>query len=303
MRAVVLTGYGGVDKLELRDVPEPVADPGKIKVRVAASSVNPVDWKMRSGAYRQRSSLEFPAILGRDASGEVTAVGQGVTAFQVGARVLGLVNRAYAEYVVEAEIAWAEVPRSMDLIDAAALPLVVLTGSQLIDEAVRPRPGQVVLVTGALGSVGRTAVFTARARGAEVLAGVRGSQKRAAAELGVDVVAIDDDAQIERLPRLDSIADTVGGDTLQRLLGKVKSGGTVGSVLGEPPGAKKRGLDVRAHLTHPDPKRLAALAGAVATGRLVIPIAERMPLEKIREAQAVAERGAGGKVVIVVRNA
>jgi NADPH:quinone reductase-like Zn-dependent oxidoreductase len=304
MRAVVLTGYGGVDKLELRDMPEPVAGPGEIKVRVAASSVNPVDWKLRSGAYRQGSPLEFPAILGRDASGEVTAVGQGVgAAFQVGARLLGLVNRAYADYVVDHENAWAEVPPSMELIDAAALPLVVLTGSQLIDEAVRPRPGQVVLVTGAVGSVGRTAVFAARARGAEVVAGVRRSQKQEAAKLGVDVVALDDDAEIERLPRLDSIADTVGGDTLQKLLRKVKSGGTVGSVLGEPPGARERALVVRAHLTHPDPKRLAELARAVAAGELVIPIAERIPLDRIREAQTVAERGAGGKVVVVLRRA
>lgn len=303
MRAVVLTDYGGVDKLQLRDMPEPVAGPGEIKVRVAATSVNPVDWKLRSGAYRQSSPLEFPVILGRDACGEVTAVGQGVAAFRVGAKLLGLVNRAYAEYVVDQPRAWAEVPSGMDLIDAAALPLVVLTGSQLIDDAVRPRPGQVVLVTGAVGSVGRTAVFTALSRGAEVLAGVRRSQKAEAARLEVDVVAIDDDTEIERLPRLDSIADTVGGETLRKLLRKVKSGGTVGSVLGEPPGAKERGLTVRAHLTHPDPKRLAALAQAVATGQLVIPIAKRMPLEQIREAQTLAERGAAGKVVLVLRPA
>jgi NADPH:quinone reductase-like Zn-dependent oxidoreductase len=76
MRAVVLTDYGGVDKLELRDdMQEPVAGAGEIKVRVAASSVNPVDWKVRSGVYRQHSPREFPAILGRDASGKVTAVG------------------------------------------------------------------------------------------------------------------------------------------------------------------------------------------------------------------------------------
>jgi NADPH:quinone reductase-like Zn-dependent oxidoreductase len=300
MRAVVLTGYGGVDKLELRDVPEPVAGPGQIKVRVAATSINPVDWKVRSGANRQRAPLEFPAILGRDAAGEVTAVGQGVATFRLGARLLGLVNRAYAEYVVDQENAWAEVPPTMDLIDAAALPLVVLTGSQLIDEAVRPRPGQVVLVTGAVGSVGRAAVFTARSRGAEVLAGVRRTQKQEAAKLDVDVVAIDDDAEIERLPRLDSIADTVGGDTLQKLLRKVKPGGTVGSVLGEPPGAKERGLTVRAQVNHPDPKRLAALAQAVASGQLVIPIAKRMPLEQIREAQTLAEKGAGGKVIVVM---
>src|SRR5215813_11090930 len=101
MRAVLLTGYGGVDKLEFGDVPEPVAGPGQVKVRLAASSVNPIDVKLRSGAIRQSSPLELPAILGRDASGEVVAVGPGGSAFQVGAKLLGLVNQAYAEYVVD----------------------------------------------------------------------------------------------------------------------------------------------------------------------------------------------------------
>jgi len=301
MRAVVLTAYGGVDKLELREVPEPTAGPGQLKVRLAASSVNPIDLKLRSGSYRQRSPLEFPAILGRDASGEVVGAGPGADGLRVGARVLGLVNRAYAEFVVAEEDAWAELPASLDLSDAAALPLVVLTGSQLIDEAVRPRPGQVVLVTGAVGSVGRSAVFTARLRHAEVLAGVRGSQRAEASQLGVDVVALDDDAEIARLPRIDAIADTVGGETLQKLLGKVRPGGTIGSVLGEPPGVKERGLAVHAHLSHPDARRLGALAQAVAAGRLAIPIARRMRLEEIREAQSLAERGAGGKVLLKIR--
>lgn len=297
MRAIVLTGFGGVDKLELRDVAEPGVGPGEIKIRVAATSVNAIDWKLRNGSDRK---LQLPAILGRDASGEIIALGQGAGAFRVGARVLGLVHMAYAEYVVAKEDAWAALPVSMDLVDAAALPLVLLTGSQLIEEAVRPPPGTVVLVTGAVGSVGRAAVFAAQSRRAEVLAGVRRKQKEEAAKLHVDVVAIDDDAEIARLPRLDSIADTVGGQTLQKLLGKVKPGGTVGSVLGEPAGAKDLGLIARALRAHPDPSRLAELARAVAGGELLIPIVKRMPLEEIREAQTQAERGAGGKIVIRV---
>ena len=301
MRAVVLTGYGGVENLELRDVPEPVAGPGELKVRLAASSVNPFDVKLRSGSLRQSAPLDLPAILGRDASGEVVAVGVAGSAFQVGAKVLGLVNHAYAEYVVGKADAWAECPAALDLVDAAALPLVVLTGTQLIEEAVRPRPGEVVLVTGAVGSVGRAAVFAARTRGAEVVAGVRRTQKEEASSLNVDVVALDDDAELEGLPRVDAIADTVGGETIQKLLSKVKPGGTIGSVLGEPPGARARGLTVRAHGNHPDSRRLAALAQAVAAGELTIPIAKRLPLAQIREAHRLVEQGAGGKVVLRMR--
>jgi NADPH:quinone reductase-like Zn-dependent oxidoreductase len=301
MRAIVVTAYGGVDKLEVRDVPEPSAGPGEVKVRVTSSSVNPVDWKLRSGVYRQTRPLEFPAILGRDASGEVVAVGTGVRSIRVGEKVLGLVNGAYAEYVVDKEEVWAELPASMDPADAGALPLVTLTGTQLIEEAVRPRSGEVVLVTGAVGSVGRSAVFAARTLGARVVAGVRRSQQEEAAKLNVEVVALDDDSAIARLPQLDSIADTVGGQTIQKLLGKVKTGGVIGSVLGEPPGAKERGLVVRAYGVHPDGRKLAELAQAVAEGKLVIPIATRFPLAEIREAQTLGERGPGGKVVLLVR--
>jgi NADPH:quinone reductase-like Zn-dependent oxidoreductase len=302
MRAVLLTGYGGVDKLELRDdVPEPSAGPGEIKVRVAATSVNPVDWKIRSGSNRMRPGRTFPTILGRDASGEVVAVGQGVDNFKVGDKVLGLVDAAYAEYVVARDEAWAPLPSSMDVVDAAALPLVTLTGSELVDEAVQPRPRDVVLVTGAVGMVGRAAVYTAGFRGAVVLAGVRREQKDEADRLKVDVVALDDDAEVARLGRLDSIADTVDGATLQKLLERVKSGGTVGSVLGKPAGAEERGLIARALVNHPDAKRLAALAQAVARGELVIPIVARLPLDQVREAQTLSEKGAAGKIVLRVR--
>jgi NADPH:quinone reductase-like Zn-dependent oxidoreductase len=303
MRAVLLTDYGDVEKLELREVPEPEVGPGELKIRVIGSSVNPIDWKLRSGIFRERIHLELPFVLGRDASGEVVEVGESVTAFGIGAKVLGLVpGGAYAEYVVAKEEAWTEVPASMDLVDAAALPLAALAGSQLIDEGVRPRLGDVVLVTGAIGSVGRATVFTAGSRGAKVLAGVRRKQKDEAAKLNVDgVVALDDDAELAQLPKLDAIADIVGGPTVQQLLGKVKAGGTIGSLAGEPAGAKERGLVVRACTVHPNPKRLAELANAAAAGELVIPIAKRMPLAQIREAQTIAESGAGGKVMLQVR--
>jgi NADPH:quinone reductase-like Zn-dependent oxidoreductase len=298
MRAAVLTGYGDVDKLEIREIPEPEPGPGELKVRVAGSSVNPIDYGVRSGRLQARFPVTFPAVLGRDASGEVVAVGSGVPALRVGSRVLALTNRAHAEYVVASEQLWAELPPSLDLVDAAALPLVALTGWQLVDEAVMPRAGDVVLVTGALGSVGRTAVYAAAARGAKVVAGVRRERKAEAAKLEVvDVIALDDERDLERMPKVDAIANAMAG-TIEKVLGKVKPGGTIGSVTGEPPGAKDMGLVVRAHVVHPDSTRLAELARAAAEGRLVIPIVKRMPLAQIREAHAMAEKGAEGKVVL-----
>jgi NADPH:quinone reductase-like Zn-dependent oxidoreductase len=300
MKAVLLTAYGDADKLELREVADPKAGPNEIRVRVAGASINPIDWKQRSGLAAQRMPLDLPAILGRDASGEVIEVGAGVTAFEVGDQVLGRVMGGYAEQVVAPVDAWAKVPAKMNLADASALPLVVLTGAQLVEEAVNPKPGDLVLVTGALGGVGRTAVFAAKARGAKVYAGVRANQRAEAAKLGADVVvALDDGGELAKLPPLDGIADTVGGETTQKLLGKLKPGGTIGSVVGEPAGAKDRGFVVRGMMTHSDPQRLAELAQAVADGKLIIPIARRFPLAQAAEAQKVAETHVGGKVVLL----
>jgi NADPH:quinone reductase-like Zn-dependent oxidoreductase len=301
MKAAVLVGFGGVDQLELREAAEPKTGPGQIKVRVVGASINPIDWKLRKGAKRPGMDLELPAILGRDAAGEVVEIGAGVTRFRVGARVTGLVSGAYAERVVASEDAWAEVPANLDLVDAAAIPLVALTGAELVDEGIRPRAGDTVIVTGALGSVGRAAVFVAKSRGVHVWAGVRGAQKDAAAALRVEgVVALDDEADCRRLPTLDGIADTVGGTTTEKLLEKVRAGGTVGTVVGEPTGARERGLEVRHVWARPDPDRLASMVRAVADGALVIPIARSFPLSEIRSAQELAEKGAGGKILLLL---
>jgi NADPH:quinone reductase-like Zn-dependent oxidoreductase len=302
MKAVVLKGYGGIEQLELREIAEPRPGPGEVQVSVVAASINPIDWKLRAGLAKAMMTLEFPAVLGRDVAGEVTEVGQGVTGLRRGDQVLGLVMGGYAEKVVASAEAFARLPPGLDAREAAALPLVLLTGAQLIEEAVGPKRGDTVLVTGALGGVGRAAVHVAKLHGARVLAGVRAVQKAEAAGLGADqVVAIDDDAEVAALPLLDAIADTVGHETIARLLGHLKPGGTLGSVLGEPPEARGRSIIVHAFLAHPDSKRLGELAMAVARGDLKIPIAKRFPLAQAGEAMRLAERGgAGGKVLILI---
>ncbi|HEX3901573.1 MAG TPA: NADP-dependent oxidoreductase [Polyangia bacterium] len=301
MRAIVLPEYGPPSALKLQTLPDPKPGPNEILVRMAGASLNPVDLKQRSGDIRQRMPLTFPAVLGKDASGTIAAMGPGVTGFAVGDRVLGRVpGGAYAELVLGPLDAWARVPAKLDLADAGALPLVVLTGAQLAEQATDARAGETILVTGALGGVGRAAVFAAKGRGAKVYAGVRARQKTEAAKLGADaVVALDDDGEIAKLPTLDGIADTVSGETIQKLLAKLKPGGKIGSVLGEPPGAKEKGFVVRAFMTRSDPKRLGELAQAVADGRLVIPIAKRFPLAEAAAAHELAETHVGGKLLLL----
>jgi NADPH:quinone reductase-like Zn-dependent oxidoreductase len=301
MKAVVLTGYGGVEKLEVRDVVAPQAERGAIVVRMAGGSVNPIDWVIRSGAAKDRFPVRFPIILGRDVAGEVIDVGTEVDAFALGDQVLGVVSQGYAEQVAAPAEAWAKVPAGLDVVDAGALPLILATGAQLAEEAVRPAPGDVVLVTGAAGSVGRAALYGARSQGAKVWAGVRASQVADAAQLGAaGVIALDDEADWSKLPALDAIADTVGGETIRRLYDRLKPGGVIGSVLGEPAAAKERGFVVRAFRVQPCSATLSRYAEAVARRELVIPIAKRFPLARAAEAQAFAEKGSPkGKVVLV----
>jgi NADPH:quinone reductase-like Zn-dependent oxidoreductase len=300
MKAIVLTEYGDASKLVLRELPEPKAGPGELAVKVAAASLNPVDWKLRSGALKAYMPLELPAVLGRDVAGEVVALGAGVTGFKVGDRVLGMVQHGYAELVAAPAAGFALVPEGLDLRDAAAIPVVGLTGAILVEEALDVRPGQTVLVTGAVGGVGRSAVYAAKARGAEVIAGVRTKQLAEARKLGAaSVVALDDDAAIAALPPLDAVADTVGGPTQAKVTARVKPGGVVACVVGPAPGDPARGVVGRAAGGRPDGKRLAGLAKAVQAGELRLPVARRFPLAEAAEAHRFAEGGGVGKVLLI----
>jgi NADPH:quinone reductase-like Zn-dependent oxidoreductase len=301
MKAVLLRGYGDVSQLSYEDVPEPLAAAGEVLVKTIAVSINPIDWKLRRGDLKEMMPLEFPTILGRDLSGEVVALGEGVKGLKVGERVFGLVNRSYAEYVVCKPVDLARTPENLDGIDAAALPLVLLTGSQVIEVGVRPRPGEIILITGAIGGVGRTAVHVAKQHGAHVIAGVRSSQRAEAEGLGADrVIALDDMKEIAGLPELDAVADMVGHETIDRILLRIKKNGVLATVLGAPPSAEGRDLRVVSIWAQPDSVRLEELGREVARGLFSIPISKRFELSQIREAQQLAEKGGIGKIVLIV---
>ena len=301
MKAIVLHEYGGPDKLKYEDVPDPVAGEGQLLVRVTSTSVNPIDIKLRSGAFKDFMPLTFPAILGNDFSGMVREVGAGVTGFAPGDKVMGVAGSSYAELVAANANAITKVPEGLDPVEAAALPVVTLTGEQLITLGTEVKAGQTVLITGAMGSVGRSAVWTAKKAGAMVIAGVRGSQVKAAGTLGTDeVLALDDAAALEKLGFVDAVADTVGGPTGEKLLGKVKPGGVFASVLGGPANAKLHPtIRVQSVVMHPDAAMLRILAEAVVAGKLVIPIDRMVPLDEAAQAQVAAEKGGIGKILLL----
>jgi NADPH:quinone reductase-like Zn-dependent oxidoreductase len=233
LRKDVPRGYGA-NSVVGGSLPQPQLSGGTVLIATAAASVNPIDWKLRSGVLQKNFPLSFPAILGRDVSGVVRAVGANVKHFKAGDRVLALSNATYGELVAVDDSDVAHLPDGMDL--ATAIPLISLTGDQLVRLATNVKKGQVVLITGALGSVGHAAVHTAKKIGAQVIAGVRGKDLDDARSLGVsDVLAIDDDKAIEKFRLVDAIADTVGGDVAAKLIAKVKQSGSFGyaSVLPE----------------------------------------------------------------------
>src|SRR3984957_18853114 len=234
MKAVVLHEYGGPEKLKFENnVPEPQIGGRTVLIAAAAASANPIDWKLRSGVRQKDSPLSFPAILGRDVSGLVRAVGANVKHFKAGDRVIALSWATYAELVAVEDSDVTHLPDGVDLADAAAIPLIALTGDQLVRLATNVKMGQVVLITGALGSVGRAAVHTAMKIGAQVIAGVREKEMADGRSLGVsDVLAIDDDKAIEKFRIVDAIADTIGGDVAAKLIAKVARGGHFGYTAG-----------------------------------------------------------------------
>jgi NADPH:quinone reductase-like Zn-dependent oxidoreductase len=300
MKAIVVHQYGGPEVLKFEEYPDPVPGQGEVLVRVAAASVNPIDYKRRAGLTKDFYPLQFPGLIGVDMAGTVVKLGPGVEGFFVGDQVFAMADNTYAELCVVKAAVLAKVPGGLDLIEAAALPLVTVTGNQLL-AATGIKAGQTVLVAGAVGNVGRSAVFTAKDRGATVIAGVLKRQTDEANTVGADqVAATDDDTAIATLPPLDAVADTVDGTTAEKLIARVKPGGVFASVVGAPRNAAQYpSVKVAPVFSRFDRKTLEYMAEAVRDGKLVIPISEKLPLSEAAAAQAAAEKRGIGKILLV----
>ena len=302
MKAEVLHEYGPPSKLQYEDFPDPKPGPGEVLVGVHAIGVNPVDWKMRSGEAKERFPVEFPGIIGSDVAGLVRELGEGVTGFTEGDRVFALAQHTYAALCVVPAKDLARIPEGVEMTTAGAVPLVSVTGDQLIRNATCVQPGQTILLTGATGSVGRCALFCALEIGAKVIAGVRKKQIAEAKALGAaEAIDLDDDDAMETLGILDGIADVIGGKLAPKLLGKVKPGGCYGSLVGPPEGAALHPMvKVNAMMAHPDAPTLVRYAEAIRDGKLKLPIDRVLPLSEAPAAHAAGEKGGVGKIVLTI---
>jgi NADPH:quinone reductase-like Zn-dependent oxidoreductase len=302
VKAIVIHKYGGPEELKFEDYADPVPGPGEVLVRISATSINPFDLMRRSGAAKDFAPVKFPGIVGVDLSGAVVKVGPGVQGFSAGDHVFGMAEKTYAELCVAKASSLAKIPAGLDVVDAAALPLVTTTGNQLISVGTGIKAGETVLVTGAVGNVGRSAVFTAKDRGAVVIAGVLKRQVQEAASLGADrIIATDDEKSMASLPELDAVADTVNGKTAEKLIGKVKGAGVFATVLGVPQNAKDyTSVKVTPVYATPDAKILHYMAQAVKDEKLTIPIGRKLPLRDAEQGHAAVAKGSAGKSLLVV---
>lgn len=301
MKAIVIRRYGGPEVLEYVDVPDPEIGSGEALVKVAAASINLIDIMERSGLTKDFHPLEFPYVPGWDLSGTVMQVGPGVDRVSPGDNVLTWASHTYGELCAVKADLLAKIPDGLDLVKSAALPLVTTTGSELISIAAGVAAGQRVLVSGAFGGVGRSAVFTAKNRGGTVIAGVLKKQLAAAASIGADdVVALDDDEEMKALAPVDVVANAVRGKTAEQLLGKVKEGGVFASVTGAPANAKDYpAVKVTPFVSKQDAATVRRMAEAVTLRKLMIPIDRKMPLKNASEGHVAVGKGVTGKVLLL----
>ncbi len=306
MKAAVVHVYGGPGVLVYEEFPDPVPGPGQVLVKMAATSVNPIDFKRRSGAAKGRFPIEFPGVLGVDVAGTIVQIGTGVDGFAVGDAVLAMAGATYAELCAVNASSLVKLPDGLDLVEAAAMPLVTTTGHEVVSLTAEVRAGQTVIIIGAGGMVGRSAVYTAKRRGAYVIGAVRAIEAGMAEEIGADhLVATGDESALASLPVLDAVVDAVGGDVTAAFLPNINEGGVYASVLGPSPFAAQyprvRSVNLGAQ---PNAGILSEMALAVRDGNLSLPIGMRLSLSEAAKAHALAENHAtSGKILLTVDDA
>ncbi|MGL5835027.1 MAG: zinc-dependent alcohol dehydrogenase family protein [Waterburya sp.] len=244
MKAFIIENFGALDSFHLTDLPMPELLPNHVLIKVAATSVNPVDTKIRQGLV-PNIAPDFPAVLHGDVAGVIEAVGNNVNAFKVGDEIYGCAGGvkgtvgALAEYMLADSNLIAHKPMSLTMAEAAALPLVSITAWEGLIDRAHVQSGQKILVYGGTGGVGHLGIQLAKWAGAEVYATVSSSAKEAIAlSLGADVAINYHDTAVEEFVTqytdgqgFDLIFDTVGNDNLQNAFQAVKLNGTVISTV------------------------------------------------------------------------
>jgi NADPH:quinone reductase-like Zn-dependent oxidoreductase len=309
MKAVRFHEYGGPEVLKYEDAPKPEAAAGEVLVRVHATSVNPVDWKIRAGHLKGFREYPLPFILGWDVSGVVESVGSGVTQWKAGDEVFGRPDiarpGAYAEYIAVREGEIARKPKGLDHLHAAAISLVGLTAWQALFDVAELKAGQKVLIHAAAGGVGSMAVQFAKLKGLRVAGTASGRNQNLLKELGVDQPMNYETTRFEDVVQdADAVIDTMGGEIRTRSWKALKKGGILVALLGGPPsedGAKALGVRQTVMWVKPNQAQLTEIGDLAASGKIRVLIDAVLPLREAAKAHEMSQtERTRGKIVLKV---
>ena len=307
MKAVYIERHGGPEELKYGNLPDPVARTGEVVVDIHAASINGADWKVRTGeSYPQ---TKFPYVLGRDFSGVVSAVGDGVGDLAVGDEVFAVCDvgqeGAYAEKIAIKSAIVARKPASLSHQQAAAIALAGLTALVSVEDTLQLRRGETILVQGGAGGVASIAVQLAKHLGARVITTASAANHAYLREIGADVIV---DYKAEDFTRVasgcDAVFDTVGGDVAMRSFSVLKPGGRAafiasGAQAPRPPRSDVQSLRPNVLRDRPHLDRIAALVAAQAVR---IPEITAFPLAQAEAAHRISQaRHLRGKLVLQVR--
>jgi len=308
MLAMVIDNYGDPDVFRLAEVPTLPLGPQDVAIDIYATSVNPIDWKMRQGLLKAQRPLSFPAILGWDAAGRIAAVGSQVTRFKVGDPVFTrpAIDRpgTYAQKVIVAESLVAPKPPTLTYLEAASVPLAGLTAWQALVDIAQVRPQQRVLIHGGAGGVGGYAIQLAKALGAEVITTARAERHPYVRSLGADQVIDYQQQPFETaVDSVDVVLDTIGGTVQDRSFQVLKPGGVLVSIVRPPDAETAARYQVRGEwfFLEPDGEKLAKLGAFFTDGRIRPIVQQVFPLQDLPAAHRLSESGqTQGKIGIVV---
>lgn len=312
MKAIVINKYGGVEVLEfVQNAPKPIPSENQILVDVYAVSLNPFDYKVREGYMKDSMPLKVPAILGGDFAGKVSEVGSAVKEVSIGDEVYGSAlifnggSGSFAEFAV-ANIGNTSHKPKVDFINSAALPLVGSSAVQALEEHIKLKKGQRILIHGGAGGIGHLAIQLAKTIGAYIATTVSSNDMDFVKELGADEVIDYEKQKFEEILKdFDAVFDTVGGDTTNKSFMILKRGGVLVSMTGQPDQtlAEKYGVLAIGQGTQTNAVHLKRLAELVDSGKVQISIDKVYPLEEVREAFTYLEKiHPRGKVVINIKS-
>jgi NADPH:quinone reductase-like Zn-dependent oxidoreductase len=306
MKAVFIERFGGLEVLQYGDLPDPVAGPGEVVVDVFAASVNGVDWKVRAGQYRQ---TKFPLALGRDFSGVISAIGEGVDELTLADPVFGVCaagqEGAQAEKIAVKAAIIARKPQEMSYVNAAALALTGLTAISAIEDTLKLKLGERILIQGGAGGVAGIAIQLAKHIGAHVITTTSAANRAYVRSLGADeVIDYNTTDFTKAVSGCDAVFDTVGGEVADKSFTVLKPGGRAAFIASGAQAPKPLRSDVVS--LRPPVERSRAQVERIAqlflAGAIRAPETRLYPLSEAREAQRLSEsRHFRGKLVLQVR--